>query len=487
MAKLLADEVPTPTTLIVDTDKPLPNIDWATPGNFWIKRADFQSVEDNDVTMPHSMAQANDILAQYRSRGIQQATLSRHIEGSWVKFYGVSGTNYFHHYYPQQDCHGHSIGHRHLPFNHHTLKNIATTAAEQTGLCAYGGDAIVDHKGRIYIIDINDFPSYAPCRDSAAKAIARAFDRKVRSTEGDHGDHGFRRSLKSDDTEEPLDIRFYRPLGYRIAKAAKRRGITPNAITIVSIFLGVAAGLLFFPASLGWNCLGMLLLVCANVLDSADGQLARLTNHHTRIGRILDGLAGDIWFITIYVAICSRLYLGGYGWWIWLLGATAGACHILHAAMADYYRNVHLFFVKGHSGSEHDNSRDLDHEIRRMKADKEWLSMATLWFYRNYTWQQERLSPHMSRLTSELKKRYATCVPPAVAGEFRRQNKPYLKYTNILQFNTRTLFLFACLIINLPWLYFVFDLVVMNGVLVYLIRKEEALANSFMSQIPSQP
>ena len=93
----------------------------------------------------------------------------------------------------------------------------------------------------------------------------------------------------------------------------------------------------------------------------------------------------------------------------------------------------------------------------------------------------------MSRLTSELRKRYASCVPPAVAGEFRRQNKPYLKYTNILQFNTRTLFLFACLIINLPWLYFVFDLVVMNGVLVYLIRKEEALANSFMSQIPSQP
>ena len=487
LAELLSDEVPTPTTLIIPTHSPMPNIEWAKPGKYWIKRADFQTVEPNDVAMPRSTADANDILANYHSRGILHATLSRHIEGSWVKFYGVCDTNFFHYYYPQQDTHGHSIPHHHQAFDHDELKNMATTAAERTGLCAYGGDAIVDNKGGIYIIDLNDFPSYAPCRHRAAGAIARAFDRRVRVSHTDEDEHSFRRSLKSDDTEEPLDIKFYRPLGYRIAKAAEHRGITPNAITIVSIFLGVAAGLLFFPPSLGWNCLGMLLLVCANVLDSADGQLARLTNHHTRTGRILDGLAGDLWFITIYISICLRLQVGGYGWWIWLLGATAGACHILHAAMADYYRNVHLFFVKGNNGSEHDNSRDLDHEIQRMKADKEWLHMAALWFYRNYTWQQERLSPHMSRLTSELKKRYVSSVPPAIAGEFRRRNKPYLKYTNILQFNTRTLFLFACLIVGLPWLYFVFDLVVMNAVLVYLIRKEEGLANSLMSQIPSQP
>lgn len=50
----------------------------------------------------------------------------------------------------------------------------------------------------------------------------------------------------------------------------------------------------------------MLLLIWANSFDSADGQLARMTHNYSRIGRILDGMAGDIWFATIYVAICLR-------------------------------------------------------------------------------------------------------------------------------------------------------------------------------------
>ena len=89
----------------------------------------------------------------------------------------------------------------------------------------------------------------------------------------------------------------------------------------------------------------------------------------------------------------------------------------------------------------------------------------------------------MNRFTSMLKKQYSSCIPSDIAGEFRRRNKPYIKYTNVLQFNTRTIFLFICLLVNVPWLYFVFDIVVMNGVLIYLIRKEEALANRFLSKI----
>lgn len=483
LIELLNDEVPIARSCIIDTNNDIATAGRITEGRFWIKRADFQSIERTDVVQPTTLQEANQVLDSYRKRGIMHAVVSEHIDGYQLKFYGVCGTNFFYCYHPRADKFGTANEHKPLDYDRNELKNITVCAAERVGLTVYGGDAIVDHNGNIYIIDLNDFPSFAPCKDAAAKAITKLFIDKIKAMSSSKPANSFRLSLKSDDTEEPIDIKFYRPVGYRIAKAAQRLHITPNNITIASIFLGVAGGMLFFPSSLKWNCLGMLLLIAANSLDSADGQLARLTNNHTRLGRILDGLAGDLWFITIYVALCLRMDLGGYGWWIWLLGAVAGGCHILHAAMADYYRNVHLLFVKGNNGSEHDNSKDLSAELHSMTLRKDRWQMIFLWFYRNYTLQQEMLSPKMNRFTSMLKKQYSSCIPSDIAGEFRRRNKPYIKYTNVLQFNTRTIFLFICLLVNVPWLYFVFDIVVMNGVLIYLIRKEEALANRFLSKI----
>lgn len=84
----------------------------------------------------------------------------------------------------------------------------------------------------------------------------------------------FRDSLKSMDTEEHIDLAFYRPIGYAWACLARKLGITPNAITIASIFLGIGAGIMFYFTPLWMNIIGMLLLVWANSFDSADGQLA---------------------------------------------------------------------------------------------------------------------------------------------------------------------------------------------------------------------
>lgn len=79
------------------------------------------------------------------------------------------------------------------------------------------------------------------------------------------------------DTEEHIDLYFYRPIGYAWARLARKLGIKPNAITIASIFLGVGAGVCFYYNNLWINILGMLLLIWADSFDSADGQLARMT------------------------------------------------------------------------------------------------------------------------------------------------------------------------------------------------------------------
>ena len=174
----------------------------------------------------------------------------------------------------------------------------------------------------------------------------------------------FRASLKSMDTEEHIDLYFYRPIGYAWAVLARKLGITPNAITIASIFLGVGAGVCFYFNNIWINIAGALLLIWADSFDSADGQLARMTGQYSRIGRILDGLSGDLWFAAIYAAICLRENVTSEffmvrPWLIWVIAAVTGLCHATQAAMGDYYRQFHLYFLKGEDGSELDSAKDL--------------------------------------------------------------------------------------------------------------------------------
>lgn len=302
----------------------------------------------------------------------------------------------------------------------------------------------------------------------------------------------YKGSLKSMDTEETIDLLFYRPIGFFWALLAAKLGITPNVITIASIFLGVAGGLLFYPYETNqmWlNFVGMLLLVWANSFDSADGQLARMTKQYSRLGRILDGMSGDFWFIAIYFTLVFRVidssaFFMENQWAIWALAITAGLSHTKQAASADYYRQFHLFFLKGEEGSELDSTEQLD----RDNAGLTWkypMKKLVAMTYRNYTAQQEACTPNMQRLRKALKERYGTAaaIPQSFRDAFRAKSKPLMKYTNMLSFNTRVIALFVSIIVRMPWLYFAFELVVLNAMLVYMICKHERFCKKFTVEL----
>ena len=61
-------------------------------------------------------------------------------------------------------------------------------------------------------------------------------------------------------------------------------------------------------AGLLLNLVGILLLMVGDILDCTDGQLARISGKKSRMGRILDGVAGFAWFTPIYLALIWRLY-----------------------------------------------------------------------------------------------------------------------------------------------------------------------------------
>ena len=301
----------------------------------------------------------------------------------------------------------------------------------------------------------------------------------------------YRDTLKSMDTEEHIDLAFYRPIGYAWACLARRLGVTPNAITIASIFLGVGAGVMFYFNDLWLNVIGMLLLVWANSFDSADGQLARMTKQYSRIGRILDGLSGDLWFATIYIAICLREnvtseFFSAHHWVIWVMAVVTGICHAKQAAMADYYRQFHLYFLKGEEGSELDSAAELEKKLAALSWSRDFWKKLTLTVYTNYTKNQEGNTRAMQRLRALIRSRWTSRgerIPQSFRDDFRAMSLPLMKYTNILSFNWRTIALFTALFLSMPWLYFAFELTVLNALLVMMVWRHERLCRRLINGI----
>ena len=302
----------------------------------------------------------------------------------------------------------------------------------------------------------------------------------------------YRESLKSADTEENIDLVLYRPLGFMWACFFRKLGVTPNVVTILSIFIGVGAGICMYPANLWINICGMLLLIWANSYDSADGQLARLTKQYSPLGRILDGMAGDFWFISIYMAICLRTnlhdsFFANHSWLIWTMAVAAGICHALQAATADRYRQFHLLMVKGSAGSELDSSTELRRRMLAVPWGKNPVKRLIATLYYGYTCCQEKLTPGMCRLRSLLE----GCgsdgnIPADLAAEIRRQSFPLCKWENFMTFNWRSIFLFASLFAGQPWLYFAAELTVFNIVLVYTIVTHEAMCRRLCRQLEAK-
>ncbi len=184
---LLANNIPYPDSLIVDTNESI--IDALKKAGMkacWIKRGDFHAMHKEDVSYSRHPEEAQETLHEFFYRGIKRAVINRHLVGDLIKFYGVSGQPFFHWFYPFDEGHskygleainGHSKG---LHFDAEYLKEICQKASDVLDVKIYGGDCIVDADGSIRIIDFNDWPSFAPCRQEGALAIAKCVLETIR-------------------------------------------------------------------------------------------------------------------------------------------------------------------------------------------------------------------------------------------------------------------------------------------------------------------
>lgn len=316
-------------------------------------------------------------------------------------------------------------------------------------------------------------------------------------------------TYKSNDTEEWIDRVWTRPIGYWWAKQFERMGWHPNVVTVLSMIIGACSAFFFAHGSyrtegtsgLLLNVVAVCLLSWANFYDSADGQLARMTGKKTRLGRILDGAASEVWFIPIYLSLVYRFYvyhemefrwLGiadteqnaivATGLLLLLVLYSGFKCHSGQCGLADYYRQIHLFFLKGTAGSELDNSL----QQQRLYDSTPWrgnmLWKLFLKTYVGYTRHQESQTPEFQRLMTALRSSYGATenIPSSFRDRFRRQSLPLMKWTNILTFNTRAIVLYTLCLVDLPWLYFFFEVFVMGAICLYMRRRHESMCRQLL-------
>lgn len=275
-------------------------------------------------------------------------------------------------------------------------------------------------------------------------------------------------SLKALEIENFLDKYFYRPIGFFIALALRKTSVTPNMVTVLSIFVGVYGGTRFYYSDLENNIIGVVMLILANTLDCVDGQLARLTGIKSKVGRILDGFAGDLWFVAIYFSIAARLVNEGWSPWIYAAAILSGYSHSRQAAMADYFKNFHLFMLKGDAGSELHDSIEMTNRYRKMNWKRDFVEKLFQCFYIEYTKGQESLAPSLIVLKKRINSTFTAGIPSRLVNDFRANSSR--QWMHILSFNGRAPMLFIVVLFNHPWIYYAFEIIVLNVVMFLGLR-----------------
>jgi phosphatidylglycerophosphate synthase len=285
------------------------------------------------------------------------------------------------------------------------------------------------------------------------------------------------RSLKPLEVEEPIDVWVHRPPAYVLAKILLPTPVSPNLVTVCSIFTAFAAGACIF-SNFDWHLpLAGVLIFSSAVLDCCDGQLARLRKSSSAFGRMLDGVA-DL--------VGSTVVVGGGAWliyrkfqdplWLCLVAVTLALITIVtgsfHTSSYDHFKNVFLRMTH----PSYREGEDLSVAEERFAAQRAQMSFVIRIAWGIYFFYLRSQTDYIDKL-DPLSRRLAAANP-----EFNERNAAiYRKYAGAVMRWWRTLFGFGSLVfglavsigLDITEYYLLFRLVLLNGLFYGYLRPKQ--------------
>ncbi|RPI15564.1 MAG: CDP-alcohol phosphatidyltransferase family protein [Ignavibacteriae bacterium] len=287
----------------------------------------------------------------------------------------------------------------------------------------------------------------------------------------------YKESLKVVEAEEYLDLLFYRPVAFLFVKATFALPLTPNMVSTIAMCFGIAAGFAF---GRGWHeylVLGAILYLSSNVLDCADGQIARLKKNGTKVGRIVDGFLDYVVSTAVFVGIgvgLTNLYNNGTfhsSWnylnlnpvvYIWVLTVLAGLSSAVQAFLFDFYRNLFLEKSFGKFSSLEDEINEFEEEQERIKREPETsrvLDNFLIWIYLKYTRLQLKI---------QFKKKYDKYDWQPSPEAYYLKNKTLLRAWSFIGSTTHITLCVICALANSVELFLVLCVLPLNILLAVL-------------------
>jgi len=290
----------------------------------------------------------------------------------------------------------------------------------------------------------------------------------------------YSQSLKSDFSDELINTYVLRPIAGLFVRILYPTSVTPNQVTIAAIVVGACAALFYAIGDRFSTILAGILVTLKDLLDSADGQLARAKNLYSRRGRFIDSIGDFVVDVLIFGAISFALsraeasphmvFLGIVG----LLGITL---------RVSYHVFYHVSYL--HLDDLYQTNRLIE-EIRQedRKGDRVALQLQQI-FLLIYSWQ-DRLMFRLDEWSKTLLMG-STNVDRQELDRLWYSDGISLRLSGFLGFGTELALLTVCSLFNNLDLYLWLNLFLMNSIwILTVLYRKLILAPTLLKASPTK-
>jgi hypothetical protein len=285
--------------------------------------------------------------------------------------------------------------------------------------------------------------------------------------------YSYRNSIKSDKSDELINTYLLRPIAGILVWVLYHTPITPNQVTIVSIVSGIIAAFFYLKGTANAFVVAGLLITLKDLLDSADGQLARAKQQQSRTGRFLDSIGDFVVDTAVFSSIGWTLYKLNSDWFMLFL-ALLGLIGISLRVSYHVFYQVHFL----HLQKQYENNR-ITEEVRNDDLVKGGIELRLQQIFQLiYGWQDRLIARidgwSMKSFRREWKRSTRSVQLTQVSRPLEGYNAWFsdtlaLRISGLLGFGTELFLLMLCSVYNKLELYLYLNLFLMNGILIICI------------------